>query len=356
MRDQFDFTRRLQAVSDRDVGRLAEHFLDPARRFDAASLGDHLLFPEEMAWFYGEPIHRDLSEEQRLMLNRLTFCQSYLSTLVAEAATNVLNYEAVVRAFLHDDPDVALYMAREVVEETVHLEAFLIVIRKVLGHYGLTFEDLRAANVSLKMAGHYSRFHSLIGWLHGDMNLYYFTRFPLNVNQKTVERCSINEPRLHPEVRAILKNHAIDEARHMQMSRETGKVALRRMRRWQRNVACAFYAHFASRLHIGRHVADGALTRATRVRTLTLCGVPAGRAERAYDEWRDRVNQPQDPPLVAAGRLYYLRQNLSYIDELAVSDRVKRRMKRRIESGYRDLTRAGPELRPLELGELTRSG
>lgn len=44
----FDFTRRLQLVSDRDVERLDDNFLAPARAFDAADLGEHLLFPREM--------------------------------------------------------------------------------------------------------------------------------------------------------------------------------------------------------------------------------------------------------------------------------------------------------------------
>ena len=58
-----------------------------------------------------------VSEDRRLMLNHLTFCMSYYSTAVAEAATNVLNYEAALQALIDDDPEVALYMAREVVEE-----------------------------------------------------------------------------------------------------------------------------------------------------------------------------------------------------------------------------------------------
>jgi hypothetical protein len=217
-------------VSDRDVARLSESFLDLAHAFDAEAMGDRLLFPLEMTWFYGEPVYDALPEERKLMLNRLTFCMSYYSTAVAEAATNVLNYEAVVETLIKEDPEVALYMAREVVEETSHLESFIIVIRKVLAHYGLTLDDLRAKNVSLPMANRYAQAHSLVGWLRGNLDYYYFTRFALNVNQKTVERCTIDEPRMHPHVRALLKNHAIDEARHMQMSRATGKLALGRMR------------------------------------------------------------------------------------------------------------------------------
>ncbi len=179
----FEFTTRLQHVSDRDVGRLEAHFLTPARAFEASNLGDRLLFPREMAWFYGEPIWHDLSPTQRLMLNRLTFCQSYYSTAVAEAATNTLNTQAALQTFIREDPDVALYMAREVVEETTHIQSFLIVIRKVLAHYGLGLDDLRAANVSLPLSERYVQAHSLAGWLRGNLDFYYFTRFPLNVNQ-----------------------------------------------------------------------------------------------------------------------------------------------------------------------------
>jgi hypothetical protein len=247
----------------------------------------------------------------------------------------VLNYEAALATFLHGDPDVAEYMAREVVEETVHIQTFLIIIRKVLAQYGLTLDELRATNVSLRMASHYARAHAVIGWLRGDLNFYYFTRFALNVNQKTVERCTINEPNMHPVIRDVLKQHAIDEARHMQMSRETGLQALRAMRtRVQRDVAGWLYAYFAARIYIGRHRLDSPLPRATRVGTLALCGVSRAAADRAYVAWRDRVNQPQDPPLVRAGRLYYLRQNQSYIDELAVSAAMRSRMKRMIETGY----------------------
>ena len=81
---------------------------------------------------------------------------------------------------------------REVVEETMHVRAFLCVIRKVCAYYGLTLEQLRAANPSLRMASHYVHGHTLLGWLRGDLHYYYFTRYALNVNQKTVERCSIN--------------------------------------------------------------------------------------------------------------------------------------------------------------------
>jgi hypothetical protein len=359
MTASFDFTRRLRHVSDRDVYRVREHFLEPAEAFDATTIEDRLLFPLEMTWFYGEPVYEALPRERKLQLNHLSFCQSYLSTAVAEAATNVLNNEAALATFLAGELDVAEYMAREVVEETTHIQTFLIIIRKVLARYGLTIEQLRASNVSLRMASHYARAHTLIGWLRGDLNFYYLTRFALNVNQKTVERCTINEPNMHPVVRDVLKQHAIDEARHMQMSRETGLQAVRAMRtRVQRDVAGLLYAYFAARIYIGRHHLDSALPRATRVGTLELCGVPRQEAERAYVAWRDRFYQPQDPPLVRAGRLYYLRQNHAYIDEMAVSPRTRKRMKRMIEKGYADV--AGGEaacgVRALELGELTGDG
>jgi para-aminobenzoate N-oxygenase AurF len=357
MSAEFQFTKRLRAVSDRDLPRLAEHFTEPAEQFEASSLGDHVLFPLEMTWFYGEPIWHALSAEQQLKLNRLTFCQSYLSTAVAEAATNVLNYEAALEAFIHADPEVALYMAREVVEETSHLHAFLIVIRKVLAHYGLTLDALRATNVSLRMASDYVKVHTLIGALRGDLYYYYFTRFPLNVNQKTVERCTINEPNMHPCVRSILRQHAIDEARHMQMSRETGKVALAHIRsRLARTLACVSYAHFAADVYIGRHNRDSRLRRRTRIGTLALCGVPVDAAERAYVAWRDRRNQPHDSPLVRAGRVYYLRQNVAYIDELDISERLRAYMKRTILRGYADAVEAEHAgVSALEFDELTRS-
>jgi hypothetical protein len=227
----------------------------------------------------------------------------------------------------------------------------------VLAHYELSLEQLRATNVSLKMASHYYLAHTLIGALRGDLHYYYFTRYALNINQKTVERCTINEPNMHPCVRTMLKNHAIDEARHMQMSRETGKVALSRMRsRLVRNLACISYAHFAARLYIGRHKKDSPLPRRTRIGTLALCGVPLPAAERAYVEWRDRMNQPLDPPLVRAGRVYYLRQNLSYIDVLDISASMRSFMKRVVTRGYDDASEAFEGgMRPLEFEDLTRS-
>jgi hypothetical protein len=351
----FDFTRRLKAVSDRDVDRLRANFLDPAEAFDPATLGEHTLFPLEMTWFYGEPVWHELSPAKRLMLNRLSFCQSYLTTAVAEIATNVLNLEAALRTIIEDDPEVALYMAREVVEETMHVQAFLCVIRKVLAHYGLTLDQLRTTNVSLKMSRYYVDLHTVLGWLRRDLNYYYFTRFALNVNQKTVERCTIAEPSMHPAVRTILKNHAIDEARHMQMSRGTGLVALSRMTNpLVRTLACLGYAHFAANIYIGRHKKDSRLPRETRTKTLELCGVPRARAVEAYREWRDRVNQPEDPPLVRAGRAYYLKCNDGYVDDLAAPPWLKARMKSIIAAGYADIARArGVE--PLDFDELTRA-
>jgi hypothetical protein len=354
----FDFTRRLRAVSDRDLDRLQDHFVGPANDFDAATLGDHTLFPLEMTWFYGEPVWHALSPEMRLKLNRLSFCQSYLSTAVAEMATNVLNLEAGLAAIIDDDPEVALYMAREAVEETTHIQSFLTVIKKVLAYYGHTLDELRATNVSLRMAHHYVRGHSLLGWLRGDLNYYYLTRFALNVNQKTVERCTINEPNVHPTVRTLLKNHAIDEARHMQMSRGTGILACARMKnRVTRTLACLGYAHFAANIYIGRHKKDSRLPRETRTRTLEMCGVPRAEAVKAYREWRDRVHQPVDPPLVQAARAYYRRQNHSYIDALNVEPWLARRMKTIIDAVYADII--GPDggevVRPLDFGGLTRA-
>ena len=358
MLTSFDFTRRLQAVSDKDVDRLHANFLGLAEQFDGNAMGDHALFPMEMSWFYGEPVWHELSDEKKLMLNRLSFCQSYLSTAVAEYATNVLNLESALHTTIHEDPEVALYMAREVVEETMHIQSFFCVIGKVLAHYGLSIEKLRATNVSLKMSQHFVTLHTILGWLRGDLSYYYFTRFALNVNQKTVERCTINEPNMHPLVRQLLKNHAIDEARHMQMSRGTGMVALSRMRhpatRW---LACLGYAHFAASIYIGRHRRDSKLPRETRTRTLELCGVSRERAVLAYQQWRDRVNQPEDPPLVKAGRAYYLKCNLQYIDDLEISDALRRRMKRILSAGYSDVAAAegGVSTKPLEFDDLTRA-
>jgi hypothetical protein len=204
------------------------------------------------------------------------------------------------------------------------------------------------------MSQYYVNMHTVLGWLRRDLHFYYFTRYALNVNQKTVERCTINEPDVHPVVRTILKNHAIDEARHMQMSRGTGLVALSRMRNpVARTLACLGYAHFAANIYIGRHRRDSRLPRETRIRTLELCGVPRGRAEEAYRQWRDRVHQPEDPPLVRAGRAYFVRCNHGYIDDLEAPAWLKRRMKHIIDAQYGDVL--GSAIRPLELDDLTRA-
>jgi hypothetical protein len=209
--------------------------------------------------------------------------------------------------------------------------------------------------VSLPLSERYVQAHALLGWLRGNLDFYYFTRFPLNVNQKTVERCTIDEPNMHPGVRAILRAHAIDEARHMQMSRATGKVALSRMGAL-RTPGCIGFAHFAARLYIGRHAKDGALQRGTRINTLALVGVPLERARQAYVAWRDRRNQPEDPPLVRAGRRYYLRQMHEYVDELDVAPRLAAYMKRVIAQGYTDVAAERAQREPaLDFQERTRS-
>jgi hypothetical protein len=170
-----------------------------------------------------------------------------------------------------------------------------------------------------------------------------------------VERCTINEPNIHPTVRLILKNHAIDEARHMQMSRGTGLLAVARMGSVSRILACLGYAHFAASLYIGRHKKDSRLPRETRTRTLELCGVPRAQAVEAYRLWRDRRHQPHDPPLVQAGRAYFVRCNHGYIDDLAVPQWLKRRMKTIIDAPYDDIVAAANgEVAPLELDDLTR--
>ena len=353
----YDFTRRLQHVSDRDVERLRVNFIEPALAFDPARMGEHRLFPWEMTWFYGEPVWESLPDDKKLMLNRLSFCQSYLSTAVAEIAVNVLNFAASLETLIHEDTEAALYMAREAVEETTHVQSFLIVIRKILEHYGLSFDELRAANPSLPMATRYVQAHAALGWMYGGMDYYFFTRFALNVNQKTVERSTIDEPLMDPQVRAILRNHAIDEARHMQMSRETGKLALARMKSpVLRNLACIGFAQFAASIYIGRHGRDSRLRRLTRTRTLEMCGVPRDRAEAAYAQWRDRVNQPVDPPVVEAGRVYYLKQMLTYIDDLpSVGPRMKEYMRRTVRAGYHDAVEAMERnVRPLDFADLSR--
>lgn len=186
MGSKVEYYRRLWEVSERDTPKLYDHFTRPAEEFDGNQMGDYLLFPLEMTWFYGEPVYAQLTPEKRLMLNRLSFCQSYLSTAVAEAATNVLNFEAALNAFLDNEPELALYMGNEVIEESTHIKAFLTVVRKVLAFYGLSLADLHAANVSLPKAREFQRFHSLVGWLRGDLNFYYLSRYALNINQKTV--------------------------------------------------------------------------------------------------------------------------------------------------------------------------
>ena len=94
----FEFAKRLQAVSDRDVEQLRAHFLDLAEQFDAGTMGDHTLFPLQMTWFHGEPVWHELTHEQRLMLNRLSFCQSYLTTAVADPRPDVAVPTAAVAA------------------------------------------------------------------------------------------------------------------------------------------------------------------------------------------------------------------------------------------------------------------
>lgn len=354
----FEFTRRLRSVSDRDVMRLRELFLDVANDFDAGTMDDHLLFPLEMTWFYGEPIYHEMSAEQQLMLNRLTFCQNNLTSVVAEATLSVLNYEAMLANLLHGDPETSFYMARETTEETFHLEGFYIIIRKVLDYYGIPFEQCRQQNRSLRSAPLFQRFHGFIGWLRGDLNFYYLTRFPMNIAQKTVERSTIEEPRMHPSVRTFLKNHAVDEARHMRMSREAGKLALQSMDRLSRTVACFVFAQHAARINmVGRHSKGAGLNGQTRIGVLEMCGVPRARAEQAYREWRDRVNQPHDPPHVQRARLYYLRLIEEYVDELAASDRMKQYIKRTVGAAHQDVTRAERDsgLRPLEFGDIERA-
>lgn len=353
MEPNFHFTKRLQTVSDRSVDQLRDLFLTLADDFDAETMGDALLFPREMTWFYGEPIWHELSPDKKLMLNRLSFCQSYYSTAVAEVATNVLNLEAALHTIIDADPQVALYMAREVTEEIFHIQAFLTIIRKVLATYGLQLEDLHRSNPSLTMSRHFVNMHTIAGWLRGDLNFYYFSRFALNVNQKTVERCTINEPDMHPHIRTILKNHAIDEARHMQMSRATGILAVARMRNpLAKAAACLAYAHFAARIFIGRSYRMGRLPSETRIRTLELCGVPAERARDCLRQWQSRSNQPDDPPLVRAGRAYYVQCNNDFIDDLDAPAWVKRQMKRILLTGYREANNDSGRVRPLEFEDL----
>src|SRR5205823_1566480 len=124
-----------------------------------------------------------------------------------------------------------------------------------------------------------------------------------------------------------------------------------------RDAAGITYAEFAARIYICRHRPDGRLQRQTRIRTLELCGVPRSEAVRAYFEWRDRIHQPNDPPLVRSGRFYYLRQNLTYIEQLDVSPRVRAYMRRAIERRYADVAAASAasDTKPLEFTELERT-
>jgi hypothetical protein len=354
----YDHTRRLRHVSDRDVSRLHSLFLDIAHSFDAKTMCDRPLFPPELTWFYGEPVYDRMTPEGRLKLNHLTFTLDYMSSLVTEAAICVLNYRSALRTLMVGDPEVSFYMAREAIEETFHQEAFYIIIRKILAHYGIDFEEFRRKNKSLHSAVAYADLHTVLGWIKGDYNFYYFTRFPLNIALKTVERSTIADPRIEPLIRELLRNHAIDEARHMQMSRETGVRALAAIPRGLRQVACVLYAHYAAALNIsGRHKRGSSLNRQTRTAVLELCGVSRKDAVRAYEDWRDRKHMVDDPPLVQAVRHYYVRQNFNLIDDLNVSDRMRAYMRRTIDKQYRDVTRAEAHKTfvPLVFEELSRT-
>ena len=63
-----------------------------------------------------------------------------------------------------------------------------------------------------------------------------------------------------------------------------------------------------------------------------------------------------DPPLVHAGRKYYWKQMVSYIDALAVPERTRESMKRIVRGSYGDAV--APEhvdgVRALEFDELRR--
>lgn len=330
-------TRRLREQSDRALSSLGESFVGAARAFDPGTLGDSLLFPLELTWFHGEPVYESLPPDARRKLNHLTFCHYYFLTLNAEASANILNHQSAFQ-MLRSDPDAAFYMAREAVEESFHVEAFHILIQKVLGHYGLSVRDFLWGESSVGLTAWFYRIHTLAAWWRGNLDAYYFSRYPLNIGTKIAERSILKEPRLHPEVRAIVRGHSIDEARHMQMSRETGKRALARMSAPGRAVACFLYAQFVTRLNIcGRQV-----DRRFPVKMLERCGVPRGDAERAYREWRERVHQPQDPPDVRAMRRYFVRQNLEFVGELEASPRLRAYVTRAILRAYPDVAE-GPQ-------------
>ena len=99
----------------------------------------------EMSWFYGEPIWHELPPEKQLMLNRLSLLPE-LSRRPRSPRSRPTSStsQASLDTIVDDDPEVALYMAREVVEETMHVQAFLLLrSARCVAHYGLTLEQLR---------------------------------------------------------------------------------------------------------------------------------------------------------------------------------------------------------------------
>ena len=290
-----------------------------------------------MTWFYGEPVWHELSPEKRLHAEPPHLLPELSLDRRRRSGDQRAQPRGGARTIIHDDPEVALYMAREVVEETMHIQAFLFVIRKVLGALradargAARHQRVAAHGVALRRASHGPRLaarRSELLLLHA-----------LRAEREPEDRRALHHQRA--------EHASASSARCSRTTRSTRRATCRcraargwsraaRMRtRSPRTSPGSAYAHFAANIYIGRHRRDSALPRETRMRTLELCGVPRARAERAYGEWRDRVNQPQDPPLVQAGRalLSPLQPRLHRRARGAAV--AKRRMKRIIDAELR---------------------
>lgn len=323
----YQFTEQLRSVSDRHFETLQEDFIATAQSFDSQNMGELLFIPEALTYFYGEPLYKNLSREQQIQLNRLSWCHTYMITMIGECGVNMMSTHNAYQHMKQGRPNVGFYALREVSEEAVHCESFSIIIEKVLAFYQIDFKYF-VEKMAYPQERYWDAFvlgHRLIRTFLGHYDFYYLSRYPMNLVGRSHEQVVANAKGLHPVIQKIVTHHLVDETRHMTMSKKAGLLAINeKSPRWMTPMVAGVYALYAlGQRNYGPPRRASITNQSPLVGMLELCGVSHSEAVKAYNDYRSRVNQPQLQPEILKMRHYLLKHNLHYIEQFHVSSTTK---------------------------------
>ena len=321
-------TSNLRSISNRTFDSIYSDFIDIANNFDMEKSCNEKFIPEELVFFYGEPVYQDMSEKDKLKLNHLTWCAIYYRVLLAECGVSVVSTSYGFQKLKLGDHESCFYAMREVSEEAFHAESFITIIEKILSFYDLSLEDFRN-HLGFKKEWYWDAFifgHILIGKFLGHVDFYYFSRYPMNVVGRSYELLLSRESGLNQELQQIVKNHLADESRHLKMAKESGLIAINKK-------SGRFISHLASFVYIYYSLKQrqfgpppkslSSHNKKSLVGLLKLCGIDQSNADKAYQNYKSRIHQKELNPRLLHMKNFQLEENMKYIRKFNISSFFK---------------------------------